>query len=447
MKSFPIKGALRLKGEVTLLGDKSLAHRAALLSALTIGITTIENFPENEDCLTTIRTLRRLGIRAVKVIRKKGPAAIRVFGKGLFGLRKPKGCIFVRESGTTFRLLLGVLAGQNFTVTLKAGKSLSQRPMLRVISPLRLMGALVDGRLSTVGGRADEYPPVTIQGGNLMGITYALPVASAQVKSAILLAGLYAKGATTIIEPLKTRDHTERMLEWLGADIKVKGTRITLTGNKGLVSPGTLYVPGDISSAAFFMAAASIIAGSSVVIKNVGLNPTRTGVIKVLKRMGAVIKVRGPGSRVPGSEPLGDLVVKAGVLKGTTVRKKEIPSLIDELPILMVAASKARGKTVFEGVEELRVKETDRVRSMSSNLKKMGADIQIVKTGLSERIVVNGSQTLRGARVKSFGDHRTAMSMAVAGLAAEGTTEIDDIACINKSFPNFLELLNRLTHR
>jgi len=304
-----------------------------------------------------------------------------------------------------------------------------------------------------------------------------MPVASAQVKSAILLAGLYAKGITRVIEPIRTRDHTERMLRLFKADIKVKHlpssteatqskgglrrvvrrsldgggqNKIVIKGNRELVSPKEVYIPGDISSGSFFIVLAAILPNSQIVIRNASINPSRMGIIRVLKRMGANIKINpstklrvdGERSRtIKNYEPMGDIMVKSSSLKGATVKKEEIPSLIDELPILMVAACNAKGKSIFEGVSELRVKETDRIKSMSENLKKMGADIEVVKINSREKIIIKGAKELRGTRVRSFGDHRTAMCMVVAGLKAKGRTLIDDIACIHKSFPDILSIL------
>lgn len=440
MRSLCVPRALSLKGEIALLGDKSIAHRCIIVSSIAQGKTTLENFPTNEDCLSTITVFKKLGIKIKQ--ERLGVAQrpiITVFGKGLSGLKKPQGPIFVGNSGTTLRLLLGVLAAQDFEVRLKAGKSLSRRPMLRVTQPLRMMGAKIEAR-----GIEEEYPPITISGGNLRPITYKMPVASAQVKSAILLAGLYAKGTTEIIEPISTRDHTERILNLFRADIKVKANKIVIKGDRGLVSPKRIYVPGDISSASFFMVAAAILPNSRIGIKNVSLNPSRIGVIRVLKRMGARIRVQGPGLNAQGYEPMGNLLVKSSFLKGTRVKKKEVPSLVDELPILMVAACFAKGRTIFEGIGELRVKETDRIRSMSENLSKMGAHIEILKGDKSENIIIRGVKHFKGTRVRSFGDHRTAMSMVVAGLAAKGKTYIDDISCIDKSFPDFTHLLRTL---
>ncbi|MBI4706979.1 MAG: 3-phosphoshikimate 1-carboxyvinyltransferase [Candidatus Omnitrophica bacterium] len=432
---------MSLKGEVCLPGDKSIAHRAIILGALAQGKTTIENFPLNKDCNFTMQAFKKLG---VKITVKKN--IVNVFGRGLSGLRKPDGDIFVGDSGTTFRLLLGVLAGQGFTAKLVADRALSKRPMLRITAPLRLMGADISARRRiTKYGRRDEYPPVTIKGGSLKAITYKLPVASAQVKSAILLAGLLAKGKTKVIEPVKTRDHSERMLRLFKADIRVSKNTITIKGGKKLTSPGNIYVPGDISSAAFFMVAAAIIPGSRVVIKKVSLNPSRLGIIKVLGRMSADIKIKTyTVRRNPKAEPYGDIIVKASNLKATLVTRNEIPSLIDELPILMVAAALAKGRTTFQGVGELRVKETDRIKSMTENLQKMGAEIKIERKGNFENVIVKGSASLKGNSVKSYGDHRTAMSMAIAGLRAEGKTKIDNVSCVGKSFPDFFRILNSL---
>lgn len=426
-----------MKGEVTLPGDKSIAHRAIILSALAQAKTTLKNIPLNADCLATINSFRKLGIK-IRLNRASQQAVI--FGRGLTGLNSPNSPISINESGTTFRLLLGVLAGQDFKAKLCAGPALSRRPMLRVIRPLRLMGAKIKARKI---GR-DEYPPVIIQGGDLTGITYKLPVASAQVKSAILLAGLFAKGQTKIIEPVKTRDHTERMLRLFKADLKAQGSAIAITRAKKLVSPGVLYIPGDISSAAFFMVAASIIPGSKILIKNVGLNPGRTGILKALKKMGAAIKIQKSNLKTKSNEPVGDILVKSSCLRGIKIGSKEIPSLIDELPVLMVAACYAKGESVFSGVGELRVKETDRIKSMLVNLIQLGANIRINKTGKNENIIIKGTETLYGARVSSFGDHRTAMSMVIAGLVTCGKTRIDELSCINKSFPGFLKTLNGL---
>ena len=428
-----------MRGKVFLPGDKSIAHRAIILSALAKAKTTLKNIPLNADCLATIDSFRKLGVRIT--LNQVSKQAV-VSGRGLTGLSAPQSAIYIEESGTTFRLLLGVLAGQGFKVKLCAGASLSRRPMLRVIRPLRLMGAVINAKTL----KKEEYPPVIIKGGNLNGITYKLPIASAQVKSAILLAGLLAKGKTRIIEPLKTRDHTERMLKLFKADLKAQGNSVTINGAKKLISPRTLYIPGDISSAAFFMVGASIIPGSKILIKNVSLNPGRIGIVKALKRMGAAIEIRKSGLKNQGNEPVGDILVESSCLRGIRIGKREVPSLIDELPILMVAACFANGESVFTGVGELRVKETDRIKSMLVNLIQMGANIRINKSGRQENIIIKGTEALYGAKVSSFGDHRTAMSMIIAGLATRrGKTSIDDVSCINKSFPDFLKTLKSLS--
>jgi 3-phosphoshikimate 1-carboxyvinyltransferase len=428
MRPFVVKPVSSLKGKVLLSGDKSITHRAVILSALSFGKTRIKNFPANKDCAETVNSFKKLGVKI-----KFSNGALCVYGKGLLGLKKPASPIFINESGTTLRLLLGVLAGQNFSSVLKAGKPLSKRPMLRVVTPLRKMGAHI----------SKEQPPFFIQPSPLKGIIYKMPVASAQVKSALLLAGLYAKGKTKIIEPIPTRDHTERMLKLFRADIKTKGGAAIIR-HKELVSPGEIHIPADISSAAFLIVAALCVAGSHVVIKDVSLNPSRGGALKVLKRMGADIRiVQRPRAKCAG-EPMGDIIVCASPLEGTTVEVKEAPSLIDELPVLMAAAAVARGTTVFRGVGELRVKETDRIRSMVENLKKMGARIRVRACAGRQDVIIEGPVRLKGANVKSFGDHRTAMSLVVAGLSARGSTYLDDTSCIAKSFPEFLTVLNRL---
>jgi len=314
--------------------------------------------------------------------------------------------------------------------------------MASVNIPLRLRGGRI---LAKIKGK-EEYAPIVIRGGRLRGIVYRLPVASAQVKSAILLAGLSAKGKTRVIERLATRDHTERMLKIFGADIVVHKNSITLNPNKDLATPGRIYIPGDISSAAFFMVLAAIVPGAKVVIGQVSLNPCRSGIINVLKRMKAKIKITPfKKNKSQGFEPIGNIAVSSSELKSTIIDFFEIPSLVDELPILMVAACFARGVTKNKGVGELRVKETDRINSMLRNLERMGADIKVTKTDSVENIVIKGKDRLYGASLKSFGDHRTAMSMIVAALAAEGSSMLDDISCISKSFPGFLTTLNGLS--
>jgi len=436
MKPFVIRDKFVPCGRISLAGDKSIAHRALIISALSRDKTIIKNFPIHDDSLATLNALVALG---VKILRSN--KQVLVYGCGRQGLRRSPKSIFADNSGTTLRLLLGVLAGMDFKTRFVAGKYLSVRPMTRVNQPLRLMGAKITSK--SRGG--EEYPPVVISGGNLKGIVYRLPIASAQVKSAILLAGLSASGKTQVIERLNTRDHTERMLKTFGANIVINKNSITLNPSKDLTSPGQIYIPGDISSAAFFMVLALIIPGAKVIVERVGLNPSRSGIIKVLKRMKAKIKViflKSKQSQI--FEPMGNLTVISSRLKATVVSPWEIPSLVDELPVLMVAACFAEGRTIIKGVGELRVKETDRINSMVNNLKCMGADIHLLKSAGMESIVIKGKSSLDGAKLKSFGDHRTAMSMVVAALAAKGSSRLDDISCISKSFPGFLTTLNTL---
>lgn len=441
MRSFTVKGGCsHISAALSFSGDKSIAHRGAIIGALASGTTILRNFPANEDCLSTLSIIKQLGVR---VARNGG--TVRITGRGTSGLRPPRGHLLIKESGTTYRLMLGVLAGQGFGSTLSAGAALSGRPMLRVTGPLRRMGARIRGRCKA----GEEYPPVSITPGKLAGITYRMTVPSAQVKSAVLLAGLFAHGRTTVIEKVPTRDHTERMLEAFGAVTRTRGERrgplarnhFSVEGGRALSSPGTVVIPGDISSAAFFIVLGSIIPGSEIRIRNIGLNATRSGIVTVLRRMGADIRVC---REYPGAEPRGDILVKSAALKGTTVTKREIPLLIDELPVLMIAAACARGTTVFKSAQELRVKETDRINSMLSNLSRMGVDGWVKKAGREEDVVITGIRELRGAWVSGFGDHRTAMSMAIAGMKARGATVIDDVECINKSFPGFIDTLKKV---
>jgi 3-phosphoshikimate 1-carboxyvinyltransferase len=426
------------RGSVMLSGDKSIAHRALILSALSCGKTLIKNFPLHDDALATLKALSALG---VEIELKEN--SVSVFGRGRQGLVCPQKPVFVNNSGTTLRLLLGVLAGMDFETKVIAGKYLSRRPMSRVNFPLRLMGARITAR----NKGKEEYAPLVIKGGNLKGIVYQPEVASAQVKSAILLAGLFASGKTRIYEKISTRDHTERMLKIFRAKITLKKPQITLSPGLDLVSPGKIFIPGDISSAAFFMVLASIIPGSRVVVKFSSLNSGRIGIIKVLKRMGVKIKII-PIHKLTDFEPSGDIIINGSKkLKATIISSAEIPSLIDELPILMVAACFAQGTTVIKDAGELRVKETDRINSMVYNLKKMGADIRVEKDGLKENILIKGQGELHGTELKSFADHRIAMSMVVAALAASGRSRLDDIGCINKSFPDFLSVLKSLAKR
>jgi 3-phosphoshikimate 1-carboxyvinyltransferase len=448
MPFYRIRPVRAIRGKIILPpGDKSIAHRSIIISAIAKGKTRIYNFPNNQDCLITLRVFKSLGVGISRMGSSGSNICLEVAGRGLYGLRKSCLPLFAGESGTTFRLLLGILAGQRFRATITAGESLAHRPMRRITEPLRTMGAVIKTHSAQriAHSATEEYPPITIKGGNLHRISYKMPVASAQVKSALLLAGLYARGATKIIEPIKTRDHTERMLGDFGADIKVRDRIISLQGKKELVSPGIINIPGDISSVNFFIVAAILLPHSELVVESVGINPRRMGLVRVLKRMGANIEVRGRRRKHRLQEPVGQIIVRSSGLTGTRVKSSEVPQLIDELPILMLASCFAKGKTIIYGVEELRVKETDRIFSMQTNLRRMGAKIIVTayKSGcrrLREKMIIQGGGKLKGSRLSSFNDHRTAMSTIIAGLVSKGETLIDDLGCIAKSFPDFLKV-------
>ena len=421
-----IRPAKRLRGSLALPGDKSISHRAVMLASLANGTSVIKNILHSDDTLTTIEAFRALGIDI-----KESPDEITIIGRGLNGLEEPTRPIFMRNSGTSMRLLLGILAGQPFAATLTADKGLAARPMRRVTEPLSMMGAKFEGKNNA------DYAPITVRGGKLKPIDYVSPVASAQVKSAILLAGLYAGGKTSVTEPSKSRDHTERMLKAFGARVSAEGLKISVEGGANLRAQD-IDVPGDISGAAFFMVAATIVKDSSVTLKSIGVNPTRTGIIDILNKMGAKIAIEN--AREAASEPVADITIESSELRGAVIEGDLIPRSIDELPVVMVAAAYARGTTIIKGAQELKVKETDRISSMAANLKNMGAKFNLK----GDDIVIEGTGALNGITAMSFGDHRTAMSIAVAGLAAKGDTTIDDTACIAKSYPNFLKDLNSL---
>jgi len=433
MAKIIIRPCQRLKGSISLPGDKSISHRAVMIGCLACGTTRVRNFLNSEDCLRTITAFRKMGVR-IRKIRNE----LIIQGVGLSGLSKPVGPIYLGNSGTSMRLISGIIAGQRFRSRLTGDFSLSERPMKRIVEPLRRMGADITSKSRGPGARSQEYyPPLEIRGRGVQAIRYRLPVASAQVKSAVLLAGLFADGITRVIEPVKSRDHTERMLRFFGANISVKGNIISLKGMSKLKGR-VVVVPGDISSAAFFLAAAALKKGSSLTVKSVGLNPTRSAFLDVLKRMGAEMQI--VNRTVKGFEARGDIKIRAGRLQGIKIGPKMIPGLIDEIPVIMVMACLAEGKTIIKGARELRVKETDRISSMVSNLKILGADIKEKEDG----VVIEGRPCLSGGDVKSFKDHRTAMSMAVAGLNARGVVTIKDSACIKTSFPTFEETLKQV---
>ncbi len=425
-----VEKARGLGGRIKVPGDKSISHRALLLGAIAEGTTRIRNFLPAADCLATLACVRGLGIE----VERLSETELIVQGRGLHGLREPRDVLDCAGSGTTMRLLAGILAGQPFYSVLMGNEQLRRRPMARIVEPLRQMGATVLGRDN---GR---LPPLTILGGNLHGIEYRLPVASAQVKSAILLAGLYADGPTVIHEPGPARDHTERMLAAMGANIQYpisNITGITLRGDTELSSLD-IVIPGDISSAAYFIAAACLVPGSEVVVVGVGVNPTRVGFLDALRAMGADIVVEN--QREVSGEPVADVVVRAGNLKGIEVRGDRVPRMIDEFPILAVVASQAEGTTMVGDAAELRVKETDRIANIAVELRKLGARIEERPDGF----VVEGPTPLVGTQVNSHGDHRLAMSLAIAGLVAEGKTTVEGAECIADSFPGFEKTLRAL---
>jgi 3-phosphoshikimate 1-carboxyvinyltransferase len=427
--------AKSFKGTFSPPPDKSISHRAVIFSSLSKGKSIIKNFLRAEDTISTINALRALGVDISEVspeLRTPNSELV-INGKGLHGLKEPYNVIDCRNSGTTIRMLSGVLSGNPFFSVLTGDESLRTRPMDRVITPLRQMGAEIIARVQ------NRYPPIAIKGKKLHPIRYASPVASAQVKSAILLAGLYADGETEIIEPAKSRDHTERMLPVFGADIKVDGLRIRIRGGAALKG-ADVHVPGDFSSAAFFIIGALLIKDSDLTIKGVGINPTRTGLINILNEMGADIEIRNV--RNLSGEPVADIHCKGrSELKAVNITKEKIPALIDEFPILCVAATQATGTTTIRGAGELRIKESDRIKSMATELSKMGAEVEEFDDGLS----IMCKKRLKGAITDSHSDHRIAMALSIAALIADGKTTINGIKSVNISFPGFFKILRRLT--
>ncbi len=416
-KMIELKKMSRINAEISVPGDKSISHRAVMLGALADGDTVIHGFLNGADCLSTIDCFRNLGIETEF---NNGTAI--VHGKGLYGLKKPSVTLYTGNSGTTTRLLCGILAAQDFDSSITGDASICKRPMKRVNIPLSMMGANIEG----------DFCPLLIHGRKLKAIEYTMPVASAQVKTAILLAGLFAEGTTRIIEPEKSRDHTERMLEAMGADMTYDSHSITLTPGKNLKAL-EIEVPGDISSAAFFIAAASIMKNSRVVIKNVGINPTRTGILDAAIAMGADIKLEN--ERISNNEPICDIIVKSAKLHAAHINGALIPRLIDEIPVLAVMAVCAEGETVIADAAELKVKESDRLLAIYSELVKCGADITMTDDGL----IIRGGKPLHGADFKSWGDHRMAMSLAVLAQVTSSPCRIDDVDCVNISYPGFFD--------
>ncbi len=413
-------------GVLSFPGDKSLSHRAFIFGSLAEGRSFFTNVLEGEDCVCTRAAFESMGVP----IRSVGAGGVEILGRGLRSLQAPKKEIYLGNSGTSMRLLLGLMAAQPFETTLTGDPSLSSRPMRRVTTYLRQMGASIEGREDA------NLAPLRVRGGALRAIRADLSVPSAQVKSALLLAGLYADGVTTVREPVKSRDHSERFLRYFGAQIDDDGTAVSVRGGQALQGR-RFEIAGDISSAAFFMAIAALFGSAPLDFRSVLWNPTRTGVADVLKRMGAAIRLT---TREQGPEPVADFTITARTLESFEIGREELPSLIDEIPILTVLATQARGTSVIRDASELRVKETDRITSMVSTLSRMGADIRAE----GDTLIIKGPTPLHGAEVDSFKDHRTAMSLIVAGLIADGRTVVRDIDCINTSFPNFFELLTRI---
>lgn len=418
----------RLQGEITVPGDKSISHRAVMFGALAKGKTEITGFLRGADCLSTISCFRQLGISIEESADK-----ILVEGKGLHGLRPPADVLDTGNSGTTTRLISGILAGQKFTSVLNGDASIQKRPMKRIMTPLSQMGASIRSL------NENDCAPLEITGSSLHGISYLSPVASAQVKSAVLLAGLYADGETSVTEPAISRNHTELMLKSFGADVKTEGLRAVIQPEPALYGMDIL-VPGDISSAAYFIAAGCLVPDAEILIRNVGINPTRDGILQVAKEMGADITLINEKNT---GEPVADLLIKSSPLHGITIGGDIIPTLIDELPIIAVMAAFAEGTTVIRDAAELKVKESDRIAVMTENLSAMGCDITAAEDGM----IINGGKQLRGAVIDSHLDHRIAMSFAVAAMAADGETEIRDADCVKISYPDFYHDLEMLCVR
>ncbi len=426
MESYTVQPAKAIMGEISVPGDKSISHRSIMFGSLARGTTIVRGFLRGEDNMATLAAFRSMGVE----IADDGET-LTIAGRGLHGLREPEDVIDCGNSGTSMRLLTGLLAGQRFFSVLTGDKYLRKRPMKRVISPLREMGAVIHGR---DGG---EKAPLAIVGGRLAGISYLSPVASAQVKSAILLAGIYSDGETTVTEPHRSRDHSERMLAHFGAHIRVTDTGAVISG--GCEMEGReILVPGDISSAAFFLVAALIVPGSELLIKGVGVNPTRTGIIDILTAMGGDIQLLN--QRACSGEPVADLLVRSSSLKGIEISGDLVPRAIDEFPVVAIAAALAEGVTTVRDAGELRVKETDRIAATAANLRAAG--VRVEETG--DGMIITGRGTLDGCVVDSRGDHRIAMAMLVGGLAASSPTTVSDTGCIATSFPRFLPLLQEV---
>lgn len=411
---------------LSIPGDKSISHRSVILGAIANGITSIDNFLPGQDCWSTVRCIRQLGVEITEL----APNRLQVHGCSLDGLKEPDDYLDVGNSGTTMRLLAGVLAGQEFLSILTGDHTIRRRPMARIAEPLRQMGAQVWGRGN---GR---FAPLAIKGGHLRAIDYLTPVASAQIKSAVLLAGLYGQGITSVTEPALSRDHTEKMLAAFGANIKIEG--LTTSIGPGPLTAQPITVPGDISSAAFFLVAGAIVPGSCLTISKVGLNPTRTGILDVLREMGADITITNQNQT--SGEPMGDITVSGHGLKGISIGGSLIPRLIDEIPVLAVAAAAAEGTTIIRDATELKVKESNRLQAIATELRRFGVSIDETEDGL----IIKGGRNYEGAVCESYHDHRIAMACALMGLVANGPTIVHGAECIDISFPGFESTLASL---
>jgi 3-phosphoshikimate 1-carboxyvinyltransferase len=429
VETLPLQTSIRISGVVEVPGDKSISHRAVILGSIANGTTIIENFLEGEDCMRTVDTFLKMGVTIEKI-----GSTIKIEGKGKDSLKEPMEPIYFGNSGTTARLMLGLLASLPFASFVYGDPSLTRRPMDRVIIPLKEMGGDFIGREKT------SYLPIALNGGNLHGIIYNMPVNSAQVKSAILLAGIGAKGKTKVIEKYPTRNHTENMLQAFGATIKISDNEIEVENSNELKATN-IFVPGDISSAAFLLTAAAIIPGSSLIINNVGLNSTRAGFLEVLERMGANVTILR--ETVNAGELMGDIQVTHSPLKGITIEGEIIPRLIDEIPIIALLATQAEGKTIVRNAEELRVKETDRINAIVDVLTTLGASIKATDDGME----IEGKTPLFGGTVMSYHDHRIAMMVVIASLITKGNVKIDELASISISYPNFMDDLNSVIQK
>ncbi|UTG91947.1 3-phosphoshikimate 1-carboxyvinyltransferase [Geobacter sulfurreducens] len=429
MVSLSSHPARALRGEIAVPGDKSISHRSIMLGSIARGVTTVSGFLRGEDNIATLDAFRAMGVQ----VHDDGET-LRIEGKGLHGLTEAEDVIDCGNSGTSIRLLTGLMAAQRFYTVLTGDRYLRRRPMRRVVEPLSRMGACIHGRDN------GEKAPLAIVGRPLTGIAYDSPVASAQVKSALMLAGLYADGATRVTEPHLSRDHSERMFRHFGARLETDAAGVTVYGGHEL-DGRDIVVPGDISSAAFFLVAALIVPGSELLIRGVGVNPTRTGILDILAAMGGSVELLD--QREVSGEPVADLLVRSSALNGIEIGGDVVPRAIDEFPVICVAAALAEGTTVIRDARELRVKETDRIAAMAANLRAAGATI----TETADGMIIEGTGRLNGVTVESFGDHRIAMSMLVAGLAASGAITVSDTECIATSFPTFTALLDKVAVR